>query len=208
MKLPLFLGAGMVIFTAACSTVPQEADNPATASAPVSDRPLESPWARGDRITAMLAQESLGPMRLGAPEREVLADLGESRKLSPIVHIEATGLDVQDWHYPKLGLTLRMASSAGKGGPKFVAAIYAKAKCPFATRRGITVGSAQAEVQKAYAGTEDLQKHDFPGFDVPRFVVGSIFGGIVFEFTRGKVSGIFYGAYAECRTLPIANTRG
>ena len=208
MKLPLFLGIGLVIFTVACSTIPPEAATRAPAPAPAPETPSESPWVRGDRITAMLVQEGFGPLRLNEPETEVRQSLGEPRQRSPMVHIEATGLDVEDWSYPKSGLTLRMASSSGKGGPKYVAAIYAKAKCPFATRRGVMIGSAQADVQKAYAGSEELQKHELPGHDVPRFVVGSIFGGIVFEFTRGKVSGIFYGAYAECRTQPLTISRG
>jgi hypothetical protein len=161
----------------------------------------ESPLERGERIMGLLAKEGLGPLRLRQPEKEVLAALGEPRKRSPITHIEANGLDVQEWFYPKIGLVLRLASSAGPGGPKFVDVIYASGKCPYSTRRGIRIGSAQADVLKAYTGTEEPQRPDLPTPKVPRFVVGSVFGGIVFEFTREKVSAIVYGAYAECRTL-------
>ena len=67
------------------------------------------------------------------------------------------------------------------------------APCTLATKRGIRIGSTEQEVKKAYK--KDWNKEDSTSSG--RFVAGSIYGGIVFEFQNGKVSRIFLGAAAE-----------
>jgi hypothetical protein len=47
-------------------------------------------------------------------------------------------------------------------------------------------------VRKAYAAFADGESSSEGSF-----VVGSIYGGIIFSFEKGKVSGIFFGAAAE-----------
>ena len=75
---------------------------------------------------------------------------------------------------------------------KTIAHIYASAPCAFATRKGIKIGDAESTARKAYTEHVDRESSD-PG----TLVVGSVYGGIIFNFTKGKVSSIFFGAAAE-----------
>jgi len=141
---------------------------------------------------AMLRTESLGGLRLGLPEKAVLKLLGPPAKRGELVFQEADGNYVQDWHYPDKGIDLWMSAGEKKSGVKTIAAITASAPCTFATRKGIKIGDAESAARKAYAEHVDREMSD-PG----NLVVGSIYGGIIFNFTKGKVSGIFFGAAAE-----------
>jgi hypothetical protein len=142
---------------------------------------------------AMLRAESLGGLRLGLPEKDVINLLGPPTKRSALVLQEADGNYVQDWDYPQKGIDLQMSAGGKKSGAKTVAMITASAPCTFATKKGIKIGSAESAVRKAYAEYADPESGNEPGI----FVVGSVYGGIIFNFTEGKVSKIFFGAAAE-----------
>ena len=86
-----------------------------------------------------------------------------------------------------------MSAGEKKSGVKTIANITASAPCTFATSKGIEIGDAESAARKAYAEHVDRETRDDPGI----LVVGSIYGGIIFNFTKGKVSRIFYGAAAE-----------
>ena len=141
---------------------------------------------------AMLRAEGLGGLRLGLPEKEVLKLLGSPAKRGKTVFQEADGNYVQDWHYPDKGIELSM-SAAKKSGVKTIASMTASAPCTLATRKGIKIGDAEGAARKAYAEHVDRETGNEPG----TLVVGSIYGGIIFNFTEGKVSRIFFGAAAE-----------
>ena len=141
---------------------------------------------------AMLRAESLGGLRLGLPEKEVLKLLGSPATRGRLVFQEADANYVQDWHYPNKGIELLMSAGEKKSGMKTIANITASAPCTFATRKGITIGNAESAARKAYSGHVDRETSD-PG----TLVVGSIYGGIIFNFTKGKVNRIFFGAAAE-----------
>jgi hypothetical protein len=150
---------------------------------------------RGDETAteAMLRAESLGGLRLGLPEKDVLKLLGPPAKRGEVVFQEADGNYVQDWHYPDKGIDLLMSAGEKKSGEKTIANITASAPCTFATRKGIKIGDAESAARKAYAKHVDRETTADPGI----LVVGSIYGGIIFNFTEGKVSRIFFGAAAE-----------
>ena len=149
---------------------------------------------RGDETAteAMLRRESLGGLRLGLPEKDVRKLLGPPVKRGELVFQEADGNYVQDWHYPSKGIELLMSAGEKKSGVKTIANITASAPCTFATRKGIKIGDAESAARKAYAEHVDRESSD-PG----TLVVGSVYGGIIFNFSKGKVSQIFYGAAAE-----------
>ncbi len=149
---------------------------------------------RGDETVteAMLRRESLGGLCLGLPEKDVLKLLGSPATRGELVFQEADGNYVQDWHYPDQGIELVMSAGQKKSGVKTIANITASGPCTFATRKGIKIGDAESAARKAYAEHVDRETND-PG----TLVVGSIYGGIIFNFTKGKVSRIFYGAAAE-----------
>jgi hypothetical protein len=141
---------------------------------------------------AMLRAESLGGLRLGLPEKGVLKLLGPPAKRGELVFQEADGNYVQDWHYPDKGIELLMSAGEKKSGAKTIANITASAPCTLATRKGIKIGDAESAARKAYAKHVDRETSAEHGI-----VVGSIYGGIIFDFTKGKVSRIFFGAAAE-----------
>jgi hypothetical protein len=141
---------------------------------------------------AMLRSESLGGLRLGLPGKDVLKLLGPPAKRGELVFQEADGNYVQDWHYPDKGIELLMSAGEKKSGVKTIANITASAPCTFATRKGIKIGDAESAARKAYTEHVDRESSD-PG----TLVVGSVYGGIIFNFSNGKVSQIFYGAAAE-----------
>ena len=142
---------------------------------------------------AMLRAESLGGLRLGLPEKDVLKLLGSPATRGKLVFQEADGNYVQDWHYPDKGTELLMSAGEKRSGVKTIANITASAPCTFATRKGIKIGDAESAARKAYAEHVDRETRADPGI----LVVGSIYGGIIFNFTEGKVSRMFFGAAAE-----------
>jgi hypothetical protein len=141
---------------------------------------------------AMLRAESLGKLRLGLPEKDVVKLLGSPAKRGKLMADEADGNYVQDWHYPDKGIDLVMSAGGKKSAAKKIAAITASAPCSFATKKGIKIGDAESAARKAYAEHIDRES-SVPG----TLVVGSLYGGIIFNFTDGQVSRIFFGAAAE-----------
>ena len=155
---------------------------------------LNASHCRADETAteAMLRAESLGDLRLGLPEKAVLKLLGPPATRGKLVLQEADGNYVQDWDYPDKGIELWMSAGDKKSGVKTIFTITASAPCTFATRKGIKIGDAESAARKAYSEHVDRESSD-PG----TLVVGSIYGGIIFNFTKGKVSRIFFGAAAE-----------
>ena len=84
-------------------------------------------------------------------------------------------------------------ASMKKGGAKSVLMITAKAPSKLVTRNGAGIGTTEAEIIKAYGTYEDKENSKRGA----TFVVGSIYGGVIFTFEKGKVSEIFFGAAAE-----------
>jgi hypothetical protein len=137
-------------------------------------------------------RESLGTLRLGLTGAEVMKALGKPSGKGKDVLWEAIGEWVQEWNYPAKGLALNMASGK-KGGAKSLFSISASAGCTLATARGIRIGSTEAEVRKAYGAVEDRES----SVRGESFVAGSLYGGVIFRFEKGRVSDIFIGAAAE-----------
>ena len=152
-----------------------------------------SPLRAAGPSEAFLKAEHLGGLSLGTAEKDVLKLLGQPGKKTGLVLQEADGTFVQTWEYPAKGLSIVMSAGAKKTGAKTIATITAGAPCALATKAGIKIGSDAAAVRKAYAGHADKETPPTAG----QFVVGSIYGGIIFNFDKGKVSRIFFGAAAE-----------
>lgn len=138
------------------------------------------------------AEDSLGELKLGLKADEVLKILGKPASKGKDVEWEAIGEYVQEWNFPDQGIHLNMASLK-KGGAKKILTITASAPSKLATARGITIGSPEAAVKKAYGNVRDKEQ----SVAGKTFVAGSIYGGVIFQFKGGKVSEIFIGAAAE-----------
>ena len=155
---------------------------------------FDAPNCRADETVteAMLRAESLGRLRLGLPEKDVLKLLGSPATRGKLVFQEADGNYVQDWHYPDKGIELLMSAGEKKSGVKTIANMTVSAPCTYSTKKGIKIGDAESAARKAYTEHVDRETSD-PG----TLVVGSIYGGIIFNFTDSKVTRIFFGAAAE-----------
>lgn len=143
--------------------------------------------AQNQAIKAM-GDETLGKLKLGMTDKAVIKLLGEPQSKGKETKWEAIGEVVQEWKYPAQGLQFYMA-----GKPKTILSMKATEPCKLATSRGITIGSSEAEVIKNYGkfvDKENTRKGE-------SFVAGSIYGGVIFSFAKGKVSEIFFGAAAE-----------
>lgn len=140
----------------------------------------------------MFENETLGSLKIGQSAEAVTKVLGKPRSKGKDVEWEAIGEWVQEWHFPKQGLTLAM-NSAKKGGAKTILNITAEAPCELATSRGIKIGSPEAAVAKAYRDVQNKEE----GEAGKLFVAGSVYGGVMFHLEAGKVVQIFIGAAAE-----------
>jgi hypothetical protein len=138
------------------------------------------------------SRESLGNLKLGLKGDDVIKQLGKPARKGKDVMWEAIGEWVQKWDFPSQGIQLQMASEK-KGGAKSVLAITATADCKLSTARGISIGSTEAAVKKAYGSVRDKEQ----SVAGKTFVAGSVYGGVIFQFEKGKVSEIFIGAAAE-----------
>lgn len=140
-----------------------------------------------------LSSERVGGLRLGQPASEVEGIIACKPQKGKEQFMGATGEYVQTWKYPDCGLELDM-SSERKGGRKTVASITLTSSGKLATGKGIHIGSTEAEVLSLYGKYKDKDGVTQKG---KKFVAGSVFGGMIFTFKEGKVSGIFLGAAAE-----------
>ena len=139
-----------------------------------------------------LENEALGKIKLGQKAADVTALVGQPDSKGKEAEWDAIGEWVQEWRFKSQGLVLNM-SSKSKGGAKTVLTIAATAPSKLATARGIHIGSTIAEVTTAYGKVQDKEESEAG----KTFVAGSIYGGVIFNFTDGKVSKIFIGAAAE-----------
>ncbi len=159
-----------------------------------------SPWSQtalAQKIAASTrydtAKERIGGLRLGLMENDTAASIPCTPKKLKEIYEGATGDSVQTWKFAACGIVLKM-SSPKKGAPKSIAAITLTKPATFATSRGIRIGSTEQEVLAAYGRYRDTDGDSKKG---KRFVAGSVFDGIIFEFQNGTVVRIFLGAATE-----------
>ena len=136
-------------------------------------------------------KEQVGKLHLGLSEKEVKQIIPDKPTRGPDELMGADGAYHQEWKYAAAGISLDMASEK-KGGPKSIDSISVTSPSKLQTQRGIGIGSSEAEVAKAYGPFRNAEDST-----PERFVAGSNFGGVIFDFQQGKVSGIFIGAAAE-----------
>jgi hypothetical protein len=136
-------------------------------------------------------KEQVGKLHLGLAAQAVQQVIPGKAVLGPDELMGADGLYHQEWKYSQAGISLDMTSEK-QGGPKSIASISVTGPSKLKTQRGIGIGSSEAEVAKAYGAFRNKEDST-----PERFVADSNFGGVIFNFQQGKVSGIFIGAAAE-----------
>ncbi len=84
------------------------------------------------------------------------------------------------------------------GGSKTVCSITVQAPSEAGTGYGVQIGDSKAKVLDAYRfyeSTNEGANGYFDGSDV--YLVGSVYGGMIFTFDEGKVARVFLGAATE-----------
>ena len=134
-------------------------------------------------------RESLGELSFELDGDGVEAVLGKPSKRTPVVMEDAMGLFVSTWQWPKQGIEIRMAAQ-NEAGPFRVSSMVARAPSKRRTEKGIGLGSTPEAIEEAYGKA-------LTHVEETSVVVGSIYGGLLFELEEGKVRSIFIGASAE-----------
>jgi hypothetical protein len=114
--------------------------------------------------------------------------LGKPRSKQAPLEEGATGEWVSSWTWG--GASALMVADT-KNGPRQARDVSVSAPSTYATRRGIHVGSTRADVERLYPRSPEDQQQD-P--DV--YVVGSVYGGLLFTFAHDRVASISIGVFA------------
>ena len=141
---------------------------------------------------ALMREESLGELKLDLSAQQVIQLLGNPTQKGQVEFWGGDALYHQYWYYSNQGITLSMASENEKGQQN-IAFIKLVSSSILPTKRGIKIGSSIEEVSLAYAKEKD-QEMSIPD---QTFIAGSIYGGLIFTFDKGRVIEIFLGAAAE-----------
>lgn len=142
---------------------------------------------------SFMSTERIGELSQGMSTAQLRHGLGEPERRGAVEEMGATGLYEQVWTYPD-GLSVVMAADT-RHGPQTISALTIVAPSKLKTRRGIGIGDSREAVERAY-GDVRAPEQEAPASE-SRFVAGSIYGGLIFEFDEGAVSRVFLGAAAE-----------
>ncbi len=153
---------------------------------------LMTPHAlRATENTFDYTKEKLGALQLGQSADDVLKIFASQPTKGEEQEWGADGLFHQQFAFESEGVTIGMVAET-KGGAQTVFFIRATAPCTFATASGVMIGSSKADVLKAYGSAVNTEESSDD-----KVVVGSIYGGVIFELKDGNVNSIFIGAAAE-----------
>jgi hypothetical protein len=134
----------------------------------------------------------VGDLLLGLSDRKTIELLGQPESKSKAEEWGADGLLHQDWFYKSKGITLNMDNNKGKD-KQTIFSITISSPCAFKTNKNVGIGSTYKEVMAAYEKNVDKSASDNK-----TITVGSVYGGIIFTFSKDdKADTIFIGAAAE-----------
>jgi hypothetical protein len=176
------------------ATAPADAAAPAdvallTDAAIATDARLSDPHTLD--YEHILDWETIGPLKIGMPAKQVVKLLGEPKDQSDLVEEGATGMYVTDWEWPATSITIRMSSAKLKG-PYRVTSIQTSVPNELTTSRGATIGTPASELPALYLRNVDEGTNDDPN----QYLVGSVYGGLLFTLKDGRLISIFLGAMA------------
>jgi hypothetical protein len=135
---------------------------------------------------------AVGDISLGLTQSKLIELLGQPDSKGKSEEWGADGLVHQDWVYKAKGITLNMDQNINLAD-QTIFSIRITKPCNFKTKRNIGIGSTYKEVMAAYE-----KEIDKTATDTVTITVGSLYGGIIFNFNKGnKVETVFIGAAAE-----------
>lgn len=130
-------------------------------------------------------------LMLGIGEDFIIDKLGKPLEKGEDTYWGAIGTYVQRWSYAEDGIELEMESD-NEGEAKRVLMITIVAPCQMKTSKNIGIGEDIFVVDMAYKDNIDKESSNDT-----QIVVGSVYGGVIFNFENGYVTSIFIGAAAE-----------
>jgi len=133
----------------------------------------------------------IGDISLGMKAATIKEKLGQPVSTSAAEIWDADGWYHQDWLYPTKGIMLNM-SGENDSTRLDVFSITITSPSLYKTNKDIGIGSIYSRVMTVYE--KDI---DPSSSDENVVTVGSLYGGIIFEFADKKVVKIFLGAAAE-----------
>jgi len=136
----------------------------------------------------LLKSESIGDLKIGLSALKTKELIGAPAERSKAEKWEADGEVHQNWLYTKEGITLEMVGE----GDQMINSISIIAPCKFKTKKQIGIGSSKDEVLKAYNVAIDGSAGESDNI-----TVGTVYGGLMFNFENGKVNSVFIGSSAE-----------
>ncbi|NWJ42591.1 MAG: hypothetical protein HXX12_16635 [Geothrix sp.] len=146
----------------------------------------------GEDNFKFMHSERIGALRIGMPRKDVLHVLAGTPVSGPIELWEADGNYYQLLDFQSLGVKIYLVSPS-KSGAQIIASIRITSPCTLATKRGIHLGSSEQDVIKLYKSQQNKEDSELG----TSFVAGSVYGGLIFQFSKGKVSQIFLGPASE-----------
>jgi hypothetical protein len=159
----------------------------------VGDDPeLSAEEARDEaRMDKIYETESIGPLRPGMSDAEVVAAVGEPKERGEAYEEAATGDYVQTWRYAD-GLSVDLLGDSRRG-PWHVGGISIAPPSKLKTARGVGLGTPREEAIRAY---KDLLSEDVADNE-ENVVAGSLYGGLFMAFAGAGVDTIYLGRGAE-----------
>ena len=134
---------------------------------------------------------AIGGLSLDMSHTKVVEMVGQPDSKSKAEEWGADGLMHQDWTYKSKGITINMSSDKDLT-KQVVASITVEGPATIKTEKNIGIGSLYKDVMTAYEKEVDKETSD-----KTVIVVGSVYGGMIFNFKNDKVEKIFIGAAAE-----------
>lgn len=138
----------------------------------------------------LMRTESLGELKLELGTTKIKQLFGKPEVKTKSEIWEVDGEYRQDWKYTTKGIELTLKGEFDS--TRIVEMITIKKPCELRTKKLIGIGSEYEKVQSAYK-----DKIDKSTSNTETLVVGSIYGGLIFNFEDKKVKSIFIGASAE-----------
>ncbi|HRH78829.1 MAG TPA: hypothetical protein PK129_15905 [Cellvibrionaceae bacterium] len=135
---------------------------------------------------------TIGKLHRGMQAAEAVGLPGCVFTKGALINSEADGAWHQTWSAPRCGLTLGFGAE-DKKKPLTLFDMKIEAPSNFKTQKGIGIGSSEAEVRSQYV--REINKEE--SINQQRLVLGSVYGGVIFELDKGRVKSIFVGAAAE-----------
>ncbi len=137
---------------------------------------------------SILDTEALGGLKIGDDEAAVIGKLGKPSSKS-VPQLEGATADyASNWKWPTASVNMVAETATAPARARLIS-ISKSSKLE--TSRGIRIGSTRADVEKVYKRSEDDD-----GSQPESYLVGSMYGGLLFTFAAGKVTAIAIGPFA------------